>query len=72
MKVFPLLLTSSNEKIYKQKHGSHINTFKKDKIDDSFKIIYFFFFCKFFCIEKFFILENYLDGKLFELKSCKH
>jgi hypothetical protein len=25
----------------KQKHGSHINTFKKDKINDSFKTIYF-------------------------------
>jgi hypothetical protein len=32
--------------IYKQKHGSHINTFKKDKINDSFKIIYFLFFLK--------------------------
>ncbi len=30
--------------IYKQKHGSHINKSKKDKIDDSFKIIYFKFF----------------------------
>jgi hypothetical protein len=27
--------------IYKQKHGSHINIFLKDKINYSFKTIYF-------------------------------
>ncbi len=27
--------------LYEQKHGSHINTFKKDEIDDSFKTIHF-------------------------------
>ncbi len=41
-----------------------VPTFKKDKIDESFKTIYFFFFWKIPCIEKLFILENYLDGKM--------
>jgi len=30
--------------IYKQKHGSHINTFKKGITNDSFTTIYFSFF----------------------------
>jgi hypothetical protein len=50
--------------LYKQKHGSHINTFKEDKINDSFKTITFNSFWKIPCIEKLFILENYLDEKL--------
>jgi hypothetical protein len=40
----------------------YINTFKKDKINDSFKIIYIFF-GKILCIEKLFILENFLNKK---------
>jgi hypothetical protein len=30
-----------NEYLYKQRHGSHINTLKNDKINDSFNTIYF-------------------------------
>ncbi len=41
MKVFPLLLTSIYGYLYKQKCGSHISTFKKDKINDSLKTIDF-------------------------------
>jgi len=41
-----------------------MNTFKKDKIDDSFKTIHFHFFWKIPCIEKNFMLENYLDTKI--------
>jgi hypothetical protein len=55
-KVFPLLWIY----IYTQNHGSHINTLKKDKINDSLKI---FFWEKIPCIEFFYI------GKLFELKN---
>jgi hypothetical protein len=40
----------------------YINTFKKYKTNDSFKIIYIFL-GKFLCIEKLFILENCLDKK---------
>jgi hypothetical protein len=48
----------------KEKHGSHIKTFKKDKINDSFKTIYFKKnLGKIHCIENKFILKIYLDGK---------
>jgi hypothetical protein len=40
-----------------------MNTFKKIKINDSFKTIYFKYFWKIPYIEKLFVLENYLDGK---------
>jgi hypothetical protein len=64
IKVFPLLWTSINGYLYKQKHGSHINTFKKDKINDLFNTIYFFGGGGWFpYIEKLFMLENYLDKK---------
>ncbi len=50
--------------IFKQKHGSHIDTFKKDKINNSFKTICLLFFWEKICVEKIFILENCLDVKI--------
>ncbi len=44
-----------------------MNTFKKDKIDDSFKNL--FFNSKIHCIEKLFILESYLDRKLASIEK---
>jgi hypothetical protein len=46
-----------------------MNTFKKDKIDDSFKIIHLNSFWKIPCIGKIFILENYLDGKIASIQK---
>ncbi len=64
IKLFPLFQFNGN--IYKPMHGSHLNTFKKDKINDSFKTI-FIFLGKLFALKKFFILEKFL-----ELKNCLH
>jgi len=36
-----IIIFNLMDNLYKQKHVSHINTFKKDKINDSFKTIYF-------------------------------
>ncbi len=46
----------------------YINTLKKDKINDWFKIIYSFF-GKFLCTEKLYILENYLNWKIVNIEK---
>jgi len=52
-----------NGYLYKQKHGSHINIFKKDKINDSSRLFILFYLWKTPCIEKLFILEILLTLK---------
>jgi hypothetical protein len=62
-------LTRFNKSVSIIMNEIYINTFKKDKINDSFKIIYSFF-GKFLCIEKLYIGKLFGQKKLLELKNC--
>jgi hypothetical protein len=59
--------------IYINKSMVPTQTHSKKKINDSFKTIYFKFFWKIPYIEKIYILENFLDGKIawIEKKNSK-